>query len=161
MRYRWQRNRKREVAHLDVTAFLSLMVILVPFLLITAVFSRITILELYGPVPDGKPSAHDEPSRLEIIVRKRFIEVNERDRGRLARIENNAAGYRLTALAKVLERIKARSPELAQVNILFEPLAPYDVVVHVMDTARVRVDNRDGTARTVALFPEISLGDAP
>lgn len=161
MRYRWQRYRRREVAHLDVTAFLSLMVILVPFLLITAVFSRITILELYGPIPDGKASSKEAPPRLEITVRKNFIEVNERDRGRSVRIENDATGYRLTALARILEQVKATSPELAQVSILFEPQASYEVVVQVMDTARIRVENRGGIVGTVELFPEIVLGDAP
>jgi len=40
---------KRRVSttyEIDVTTFLNLMVVLVPFLLITAVFSRLTIVEL-------------------------------------------------------------------------------------------------------------------
>ncbi|MFZ0258279.1 MAG: biopolymer transporter ExbD [Gammaproteobacteria bacterium] len=167
MRYRWQRNRRREVAHLDVTAFLSLMVILVPFLLITAVFSRITILELSGPARDtgatgdANASFKGELSRLEIIVRKHFIEVHDSEQGRIARLENNATGYRLTALAEVLKQVKEGAPDRAQANILFEPQTSYDVVVQVMDTARVRVENKGGIVRTVELFPEIGLGDAP
>jgi biopolymer transport protein ExbD len=39
----------RDPAELDMTTFLNLMVVLIPFLLITAVFSRITIVELSLP----------------------------------------------------------------------------------------------------------------
>ena len=38
------RRRSAQPTELDMTTFLNLMVVLVPFLLITAVFSRITIV---------------------------------------------------------------------------------------------------------------------
>jgi len=44
MRRRWRKKRSGCPPELDITAFMNLMVILVPFLLISAVFSRITIL---------------------------------------------------------------------------------------------------------------------
>ena len=44
-----RRHRRHEEAELNITAFMNLMVVLVPFLLITAVFSRLTILELNLP----------------------------------------------------------------------------------------------------------------
>jgi biopolymer transport protein ExbD len=160
VKYRWQRDRRRDTAHLDVTPFLSLMVILVPFLLITAVFSPITILELHGLSQEGEASSAAKPSPLEIIVREGSIEVNQGERGRIARIEQDATDDRLKALAGVLEAVKARSPELAEVNIFFEPQTPYDLVVQVMDTARVRVENEGGVVRTVELFPEIGVGEA-
>ncbi|MCK7509910.1 MAG: biopolymer transporter ExbD [Desulfobacterales bacterium] len=45
-----RRKRQHEQAELNITTFLNLMVVLIPFLLVTAVFSRITILE---PRPAG------------------------------------------------------------------------------------------------------------
>ena len=44
-----RRHRRKETAEMNITAFMNLMVILVPFLLITAVFSRLTILQLNLP----------------------------------------------------------------------------------------------------------------
>jgi biopolymer transport protein ExbD len=161
VRYRWQRRLRRDVANVDVTAFLSLMVILVPFLLITAVFSRLTILELQGPGRQGATTPSARPPSLEIIVRESFIDVYQGDRGRIARIENNEMGYDLAALGGVLRQVKAKSPSMTEANILFEPQVAYDVVVQVMDTARVRVDNRTAPARIVDLFPVIALGEAP
>ena len=47
------KNYTKEAVELNITAFMNLMVILVPFLLITAVFSRLTILELNLPALDA------------------------------------------------------------------------------------------------------------
>ena len=44
-----RRHRRKDAGELNITAFMNLMVVLVPFLLITAVFSRLTILELNLP----------------------------------------------------------------------------------------------------------------
>ena len=52
-RQRHFRRHSRDPAELDMTTFLNLMVVLVPFLLITAVFSRITIVELSLPSSTG------------------------------------------------------------------------------------------------------------
>ena len=51
-RHHYKRN-KGNTYEIDVTTFLNLMVVLVPFLLITAVFSRLTIVELNLPSAAG------------------------------------------------------------------------------------------------------------
>ena len=43
------RRLRREPAGLDVTAFINLIVVLVPFLLSTAVFSKLSVMELALP----------------------------------------------------------------------------------------------------------------
>ena len=48
-------HRHKEVVELNITAFMNLMVVLVPFLLITAVFSQVAILDLNLPT-DGSVS---------------------------------------------------------------------------------------------------------
>ena len=49
MRSKWRKRRHAETPEMDITAFMNLMVVLVPFLLITAVFSRLAIIELNLP----------------------------------------------------------------------------------------------------------------
>ena len=49
MRSKWRKRRQAETPEMDITAFMNLMVVLVPFLLITAVFSRLAIIELNLP----------------------------------------------------------------------------------------------------------------
>ena len=64
----------------DVTAFLSLMVILVPFLLVTAVFSRTAILEIQPTIGVGEQVSVPDPLQLQVQVRQAFIEVSHLDR---------------------------------------------------------------------------------
>ena len=45
------RRLRKEAAHLEVTAFINLVVVLVPFLLSTAVFSNMAVLDLTLPAP--------------------------------------------------------------------------------------------------------------
>ena len=63
MRRHHYRRRTGETPELDMTTFLNLMVVLVPFLLITAVFSRITIVELSLPSSAGGVAQANEQHR--------------------------------------------------------------------------------------------------
>ena len=44
-----RRRLRKQGAHLEITAFINLIVVLVPFLLSTAVFSRLAVLDLNLP----------------------------------------------------------------------------------------------------------------
>ena len=61
-------SKRHEVAELNVTAFMNLMVVLVPFLLITAVFSRLTILELNLPSDNAQTSPPSKGLNLELSI---------------------------------------------------------------------------------------------
>ncbi len=158
-----RRHRSREAPELAITAFMNLMVVLVPFLLITAVFSRMTILELNLPSSSQALPETPQAINLEIVVRKDLIEVADRGSGRLGPVfRNSEKGPDYDGVAKFLvEEIKPRFPDLAAVTILVEPDIPYDTVVQVMDLARVRTVTDGPRAYQVELFPEISIGDAP
>ena len=68
------RRPKKEPPELNITTFLNLMVVLVPFLLITAVFSRITIMELSLPTGEGS-SDNKQKLSIEVIVRQKGLEI--------------------------------------------------------------------------------------
>jgi biopolymer transport protein ExbD len=96
---RARRQRHKDAEELNITAFMNLMVVLTPFLLITAVFSRLAILELNLPASQSQ-AALDEPPQfqLEITVRESGIEVGDRNAGTLNRIEKQGDDYRLDEL---------------------------------------------------------------
>jgi biopolymer transport protein ExbD len=101
---RGHKKRHKDAVELNITAFMNLMVILVPFLLITAVFSRLAVLELNLPSAQSEASEPDEPEfQLEITVREARIEVGDRNVGTLSRIENTSEGYDLTELVPYVE----------------------------------------------------------
>ncbi len=162
---RARRNRRREAQELNITAFMNLMVVLTPFLLITAVFSRLAILELNLPTSEANANAPDEPPQfqLEITVRSSGIEVGDRNAGTLDRIAKTGDDYHLDELSKYLGQVKRQFPSKTDATLLLEPDVPYQVLVTVMDRVRVMETAEAGEKRVVKseLFPEVSIGDAP
>jgi len=146
---------------INITAFMNLMVILVPFLLITAVFSRITILELNIPAANGDPLQAKEDFSLEVIVRKDSIEVGDRTGGLITRIVATADGHDYRQLSDLLQAIKARFPDKLDSTLLVEADTSYETVVEVMDNLRTARVVQAGSVQLAELFPEISIGDAP
>ncbi len=163
MKRRGGRRRNLEAAELNITAFLNLMVILVPFLLITAVFSRVAVLELNMPGPSAATDeAVEESFNLEVTIRVASIEVGDRRTGVLRSFDIKDGAHDYAAIGEFLGELKGRFPDKTEATLLLEPDVPYDVLVQVMDTVRVAVVEREEEGKVKAeLFPDISIGDAP
>jgi biopolymer transport protein ExbD len=158
-----RKQRHKEGQELNITAFMNLMVVLTPFLLITAVFSRLAILELNLPAAQSQVTVDETPEfQLEITVRESGIEVGDRNAGTLNRIEKQGEDYRLDELSAYLARVKQQFPDKLDATVLLEPDISYQTLVAVMDRVRV-AESRDADDRLVKfdLFPEVSIGDAP
>ncbi len=151
---------------IDVTTFLNLMVVLVPFLLITAVFSRLTIVELNLPSAAGGPASAEEGFRVEVIVRLDNIEITN-GKNVIASIPNVDGEYDLDTLSDFMVELKNEYPAQESASVLMEAMIPYDYLIQVMDIVRaVQVPVEDAAEEEpqfelVALFSEISVGDAP
>jgi biopolymer transport protein ExbD len=158
---RSRRTRRGEVEELNVTAFMNLMVVLVPFLLITAVFSRLTILQLNLPGEATATSELEQTLNIEVIVRKDEIQIADRGTGLLKALPNAADGMDVAGLTAYLQLIKQKYPEKTDATVLLEPDTAYDVVVQVMDAVRAVTLQQDGKWLQAELFPDISVGDAP
>lgn len=158
------RQRHKEVQELNITAFMNLMVVLTPFLLITAVFSRLAILELNLPASQSQAQVDETPEfQLEITVRESGIEVGDRNVGTLSRIEKRGDDYRLDELSTFLARVKQQFPDKTDATVLLEPDISYQTLVAVMDRVR-ETQSRDPVDNRLVkseLFPEVSIGDAP
>lgn len=160
-RYKYKR-RKEETPGLDVTTFLNLMVVLIPFLLISAVFSRVTIMELSIPDSSGGTSLNQPNLNIEVIVRKAGLEIANGNSVEAA-IANKEGQYDMDLLSRILVRLKERYPEKEDATVLMEPYIEYDYLIQIMDAVRgtrVKVDGSE-EARKMVLFPNISIGDAP
>ena len=155
------RRLKRDPTELDMTTFLNLMVVLIPFLLITAVFSRITIVELNLPSATGeKPLA--DVFRVEVIVRDEGLEITN-GKSVIAAIPNVDGEYDMDTLSEYLMSLKRDYPDTDGASVLLEPQIPYDYLIQVMDVVRSAELPGEGEEEPVrvALFPAISVGDAP
>ncbi len=160
---RSRRQRHEEATELNITAFMNLMVILVPFLLITAVFSRVAILELNLPGASSETNeAVEQQFNLEVTVRAEVIDVGDRNTGLLKRFDRSDDGSDYLALSEyLLDRVKRQHPGKTEATLLLEPDIEYDVLVQVMDTVRVANIMQEGEPVKAELFPDISIGDAP
>lgn len=149
---------------LNITAFLNLMVILVPFLLITAVFSQMTILELNLPPASKSKPSQNKPNKevnFELIIRKNSITVADTLGGPIKRFDKTGDEFDMKAITALLVRIKEKFPTKLNITLLLEQNVHYDILVQVMDAVRVITEIEDGVPVKRELFPQIAIGDAP
>ncbi len=169
MAFRHKKRERQVNAELNITAFMNLMVVLVPFLLITAVFSQVSILNLNLPGTAAAPETPDKPQKaLEVVVRKDKLELIERASGSLKVIPNITSGHDFKALNDALKVVKANAEfaEMTNILLLMEEETPYDLIIKTMDAVRMAeqtaVDARGNESKVYAeLFPDISIGNAP
>lgn len=160
------RRRKRqslEAAELNITAFMNLMVILVPFLLITAVFSRMTVLELNLPAPGGseEASAEEIDLQLQLVVEDDYLALRDVNLGLIQKMDRTDDDAQWKRLRELLVELKSRFPEETAIALLLAPTVSYDTMIQLMDRVRGTEQVQLGTLERVELFPDISLGDAP
>jgi Biopolymer transport protein len=145
---------------INVVPMIDMMIILVFFLIFTAVFTKTNILELNLPGADSAVPDLPEGLNLEIVVRKAGIEVADRGTGLLKTVPSTGGVYDLKGLSEYLQLVKSKYPDKQDATILLEQDIQYDTLVQVMDT--VRVFAVPGSQWAVAeLFPDVSVGDAP
>jgi biopolymer transport protein ExbD len=165
MRYR---RRKHETdTELNITAFLNLMVVLIPFLLLNAVFAQVSVLNLNLPkeqqaASEQKDEDQEKKLALEVLIYEDRYEVVDRNSGPLKVIENKDDGsYDREALNEYLQKVKAEFPETKRITLLSEEDTPYKHLVRAMDTARFYTEIVNGQAIKKDLFPNIGIGLAP
>ncbi|MFQ5588561.1 MAG: ExbD/TolR family protein [Nitrospiria bacterium] len=145
--------RRTGVAELNITPFMNLMVVLIPFLLSGIVFSRLAILEMRLPTSESAPLAaktDKEPFRLIVTLRSTGLTVLGSGIERTT-LSFQQAGDDLDGLSRLLKQVKEAHPREKSVILLSEPDVPYEALIAVMDACR--------EARGTPLFPEISVGE--
>ncbi len=146
---------------LDITAFMNLMVVLVPFLLTTAVFSELAMLAIEIPPPPDPnakvdtpppPPPKEKPFRLSARLEADGV-VIVAGKETLPLVPRTDDGlYDVAALRLVLEKIQADHPEHDTIDLLSRPDSAYGELIQAMDAASTRTD---GTP----LFPGVRLGE--
>jgi biopolymer transport protein ExbD len=159
------RRRKRMLettVELNITAFLNLMVILVPFLLITAVFSRMSVLELNLPALNAKEQVQEEIKlQLQLVLRAKSFDIQDANLGLIKRVAKEQDSTDWNSFTDMLVEIKTRFPQETHISLLLEPAVNYKTLIQVMDRVRFADVVEFGQVETVELFPDISIGDAP
>jgi|SRR5688572_4984967 biopolymer transport protein ExbD len=146
---------------LNIVPMIDMMVILVFFLLFTAVFSNTNILELNLPAPNSSVPELPKGLNLEVIVRADRIEIADRNSGILRSLPKKEGEYDYQGLSEYLQFVKSKYRDTLAASVLLEPNIPYDVLVQTMDYTRVWQNDAGPGIQNIELFPDISVGDAP
>jgi biopolymer transport protein ExbD len=158
-----RRARTPENVELDITAFMNLMVILVPFLLITAVFTHLTVLDIN--LPTSAESTNNSPNKksfeINVIMGEKNFVVSDNQNRVIKNIPTYTTGGHFKILNNVLKQVKVSYPEKTNITILSQQNSSYESLIQTMDSVRVFNAIENGELVQVELFPNISIGDAP
>lgn len=148
---------------LNITAFLNLMVVLIPFLLLNAVFAQVSVLQLNLPANDAQPpSEENKPTlALEVIIRGDRYVVADRNSGPLKTLAATETGHDAAGLRAFLVDVKKKFPDVTSVTLLAEDDIPYELLVQTMDAVRYYQVLVNGQQVKRSLFPDIGIGAAP
>ena len=146
---------------LDITAFLNLMIVLVPVLLLGMVFSQVRMIELNFPGMDAGQAPKPEEFRLVVTLIPEGIEIADSDRGLIRVLPVDQQGQDFASLRQVLRQIKNRVPDKTDVVLEVRPDIDYQTLVTAMDTVRSYPAVVAASVVEGELFPDVSLMDAP
>ena len=157
------RRLRKQPAHLEITAFINLIVVLVPFLLSTAVFTRLAVLDLTLPAQSSGAAEQLKVDnlQLEVVIRPDALDVGDRIGGLIQHIPASGPAQDVRSLAALMVQLKQRFPDKTEATVLAEPNTSYDTLVQVMDAVRSTVTAQGPQVVRAELFPNISIGDAP
>lgn len=155
------RQHLKDAEELNITAFMNLMVILVPFLLITAVFSRMTILGLNLPGQNSKQAKTSKVKlSLEIVLKRNGFDIQDANLGQIKHFDRSPKNTDWSQFDKDLLAIKRKFPASNSITLLVEPDVPYKTLIHVMDHVKSTEVMQGASMEAVQLFPSISIGNA-
>lgn len=152
----------QEAAELDVTPFMNLMIVLVPVLLLSMVFTHTTVIDLNFPTGEAADGAFNpEQVHLEVVVAADELRVADGRGGVIKRMPMVEGQHDYNQLTQVMQELKRRMPEKEDITVLLEATTDYQTLVSVMDRVRSYPTVQGVDVVQAELFPIISLGDTP
>jgi biopolymer transport protein ExbD len=151
--------RMRKPAELMLVPMIDIFTVLVTFLLMTAVFSRITILQLDLPSSNSAGAGTPPAFRLEVIVRHEGFELTNGTK-LIATVPKVAGKYDFDTLTQMAVSLKRDYPDANDASVLLERTVEYDYLIQTMDAIR-STEVTGPNAAKLELFAHIAVGEAP
>ena len=132
------RGRKREEVEVNITGVMNIFLILIPFLLLTAVFVRIAVLELTLPSAGRQRNVSTENRQVYLSIltitgdgfQLTSPNITHRKLGKVG------GDFDYAGLVSQLRTIKQRYPASEDIIIRPDSEILYDVIIQVMDRCR-------------------------
>jgi biopolymer transport protein ExbD len=151
--------RMRKPVELMLVPMIDIFTVLVTFLLMTAVFSRITILQLDLPSADSQSAGTPPAFRLEVIVRHEGFELTNGTK-LIATVPKVDGKYDFSTLTQMAAALKQDHPNVSDASVLMERDVEYDYLIQTMDAIR-STEVTGPTPGRLELFAQIAVGEAP
>lgn len=159
------RHDRHQEAELDITAFMNLMIVLVPVLLLGMVFSQITVIELKLPRSAIESELAGNDKQLEVVLEADRLIVNYPEGVLLREIPKKDGAQDVKTLSTFLQQVKRQLGEKGiqkkNISLLSRSSTSYQEIISVMDSVRSYRTVVAASVVNAELFPEIALGDAP
>lgn len=126
-----------EVIDLDLTPFMNIFMVLIPFLAVMAVFTRVAILEFSLPPSQTEGGIGQQGKELDISIV--ITEEGYRIVGtgkKLDLVSKLRGAYQLEQLRAILKAIKLEYPSQKSLVLVLAPDVLYDDVIQFMDACR-------------------------
>lgn len=149
-----RRNRPNYILDLNMAPLMSLFVALIPMLLLTAMFQKVGIVNLYLPTLEEallQDSAGDPSQDFTLAVTVTLKEISLMKDHEVLLTENVESGLKLDRLIGELVTLKDEFPDKRDAVLLLDGEILYETIIDIMDAVRVKGDRE--------LFPDISLAD--
>ncbi|MEC7119270.1 MAG: biopolymer transporter ExbD [Pseudomonadota bacterium] len=151
MRRRSRGQRDTQV-ELNITSFMSLMVILIPFLLLNAVFVQVSIVSVDQPSNAAGEIQTPPDFVLDILLHpERIVVKNRSNNTQLA--EFNTLDY--AQLNQLMRELKTQHPTVSSATLNVDDRVSYQQIINTMDA--VRIVRSTQTEAKYPLFPELQL----
>jgi biopolymer transport protein ExbD len=144
-----------EANELNLVPFMDLMISIIPFLMVSAVFTAVATIDTNAPSRQSN-NRISEVSLVVVVVNKDGYSIA--GSGPVIKNSKNAivlakkgADYDTTALNNELTKLKANDPSAEDLLILAQPDVAYSNLIDVMDAAR-------SGAKGEVLFPNAFFG---
>ncbi len=133
------KHRKNSDNELNVTPVMNIFVILIPFLLLTATFARIAIIELTLPTLESREDSNPEDLKdltlLMVVINSEGFEIKTSENN-FPKVLNTSDGFDFEKLSERLNNIKLQYPKLEDVLISPADDIQYQVIIKVLDSCR-------------------------
>ena len=161
-----RRNTQLPDAELDITSFMNLMIVLVPVLLLSLVFTQIRVLNIQLPplTEQQIQQEQQEPRVLELEIHPDRLRLNY-PAGEPLRVfpRTEQGGHDFAALSVFLQDLKLtlqqNNIEKQDISILAPDDLDYQTLVTAMDTVRSFKAVVAADVVDAELFPQIALGE--
>ena len=145
---------------------MNLMIVLVPVLLLSMVFTRITVIDLQLPAAASGEQSDLRQEQVEVLVWRDRLAVNFPAGVLLREIGQADSGepnYReLTLVLQELKRhLQTKQADRKNVSMLVSADTPYNQIIATMDAVRSYPAVVATDVVEAELFPDIAFGDAP